>query len=238
MSETDKQSTSASSTDSTQKAEGQKSAETKTNFITADEFKAFETVLKVRLDGMSGRLGATADKLKPLVEALTAKQEDEKQLTLKSVSDRLDAERSKQAKREVKSALMSELEKMGVPAERREQAAKYIQTGREKQFDAKEDGDDLRAVFKDGDSELSIPDFMKVYAQTADWKFINPEPAAKTNKGTAGGQGGQQTGANHPGHKMTYKELRDSKNQDIISTFRKEFPDEYAAKQAEYFQGK
>ncbi len=230
--------TASTTAGSTGTVAGSTSTEQK-QYVTAEQFQAFQSELQKRLDGQSGTLGKLSDNLKPLMEALTPKQNTDKKEadTLKSLKEQMDAREARQIARERNTALNEALEKAGVPAERRSKAAKYILAEHDSKITQRQDGS---FEYKENDTVSDLHDWIGLYLKTDDGKFINPEPApaVPTGKGLAGSKGASTTNGAHPGEKMTVKELMDPKNSKVRMSYAQEHPEKWKEKQAEYFAGR
>lgn len=197
-------------------------------YVTLEQF----TETQRRLDGIS----ASLRKLEPLAAAAqhqpaaTTKEPD----TLQSLKQEMDARDAKITSRERNAALSEALEAAGVPADRRTKAAKYIlaeHAGKMQQID------DGSFRYTENGEAHALTDWVALYMKTDDGKFINPEPAptVPTGKGFVNGKTATGSTGQHPGMKMSYKDLMDAKNPSVRASFQAEHPEEFAQKKAEYF---
>lgn len=182
-----------------------------------------------RLDGIS----ASLRKLEPLATVVQQPQPAKEPDTLKSLKEQIDARDAKLTARERKAALTEALEAAGVPAERRAKAANYILAEHAPKMTQTDEGG---FQYTENGEAQALHDWVQLYMKTDDGKFINPEPAPSvpTGKGLSGSKT-TSAGAAHPGMKMSYKELMDAKNPALRASFAREHPEEWKAKQQEYF---
>lgn len=94
-----------------------------------------------------------------------------------------------------------------------------------------------QVLFTDTDqSKKTVKDLVSSVMSTVGQRFVKA-PTVPTSKGMSGTNGKTATGSTgqHPGFKMSYKDLMDAKNPSVRASFQAEHPEEFAQKKAEYF---
>lgn len=208
-------------------------------YVTADQFQAFQADIAKRFDGQSGVLGTlsgTLEKLKPALEKIGTPATPPPD-TLTTRVAQLETEKKAHAESVRSFAIKTALTENGIPAARAEREARILLLDHGDKITV---APDLKTVlYRESDTQNTpVATWISAWMQTDEGKAILPPIETATGRGLAGGsrEGHRGTGP-HPMSKMTYTEIQKHPNTALQSQYIREHRAEYDGKKLAWRQG-